>query len=94
MYQGPFGKSTAGIGIGQVYLGWRPWDWVDITAGKMPNPLYTTPLVWNGNISPEGFAERFKYTVGPADFFATFGQFLYAGFQPRFRLRDPGFNRT
>jgi hypothetical protein len=81
-YQGPFGKSTASIGIGQVYLGWRPWDWVDLTVGKMPNPLYTTPLVWNGNISPEGFAERFKYAVGPVDFFATFGQFLYADFNP------------
>jgi Putative porin len=81
-YQGPFGKSNAGINIGQVYLGWRPWDWLDLTVGKMPNPLYTTPMVWSGNISPEGFAERLKYTVGPADFFATFGQFLYADFNP------------
>ena len=81
-YQGPFGKSNAGINIGQVYLGWRPWDWLDLTVGKMPNPLYTTPMVWNGNISPEGFAERLKYTVGPVDFFATLGQFLYADFNP------------
>jgi hypothetical protein len=81
-YQGPFGKSTAQINIGQAYFGWRPWDWVDLTAGKMPNPLYTTPMVWCGNISPEGAAERFKYAVGPADFFATFGQFLYADFNP------------
>jgi len=81
-YQGPFGKSNSGINIGQVYLGWQPWDWLDITVGKMPNPLYTTPMVWSGNISPEGFAERLKYTVGPVDFFATFGQFLYADFNP------------
>ena len=81
-YQGPFGKSNSGINIGQVYLGWRPWDWMELTVGKMPNPLYTTPMVWSPNISPEGFAERFKYTVGPVDFFATFGQFLYADFNP------------
>ncbi|MGB7767696.1 MAG: putative porin [Verrucomicrobiia bacterium] len=81
-YQGPFGKSNSGINIGQVYLGWRPWDWLDLTVGRMPNPLYTTPLVWSGNISPEGFAEHLKYTVGPADFFATLGQFLYADFNP------------
>ncbi len=81
-YQGPFGKSNSGINIGQVYLGWRPWDWVDLTVGKMPNPLYTTPMVWNGSISPEGFAERLRYTVGPVDFFATLGQFLYADFDP------------
>jgi hypothetical protein len=81
-YQGPFGKSNAGINIGQAYLGWRPWDWVDVTVGKMPNPLYTTPMVWSGNLNPEGAAERFKYAVGPADFFANFGQFLYADFNP------------
>ncbi|HUA39333.1 MAG TPA: putative porin [Candidatus Sulfopaludibacter sp.] len=82
VYQGPFGRSNSGISIGQVYLGWRPWDWVDLTVGKMPNPLYTTPMVWSPTISPEGFAERFKYTVGTVDFFATFGQFLYADFNP------------
>lgn len=93
-YQGPFGKANAGINIGQVYLGWRPWDWVDLTAGKMPNPLYTTPMVWSGNISPEGFAERLKYTVGPADFFATLGQFLYADFNPDSASGGLGLNGT
>ena len=81
-YQGPFGKSTAGINIGQVYLGWRPETWVDFTVGKMPNPLYTTPMVWNANINPEGAAERFNYTVGEADLFATFGQFIYEDLNP------------
>lgn len=78
-YQGPYGKSTAGIDVGQIYLGWKPEEWVNITLGKMPNPLYTTPMVWSGSLNPEGAAEQFKYTVGEADFFATFGQFLYAG---------------
>jgi Putative porin len=81
-YQGPFGKSNAGINIGQVYLGWKPWDWLNLTVGKMPNPLYTTPMVWSGNLNPEGFAERFKYNVGSVNFFATFGQFLYADLNP------------
>ena len=79
---GPFGKSGAGVNIGQVYLGWRPESWVNLTLGKMPMPLYTTPMVWNPNISPEGAAEQFNYTVGEADFFATFGQFLYADYGP------------
>ncbi|MDE3067127.1 MAG: putative porin [Verrucomicrobiota bacterium] len=82
-YQGPFGKSTAGINVGQAYLGWRPWPWVDLTLGKMPNPLYTTPMVWDPDLDPEGAAERFKYTIGPADFFATFGQLIYATFAQR-----------
>ncbi len=81
-YQGPFGKSNAGINFGQAYIGWKPEDWVDITIGKMPNPLCTTPMVWDTDLNPEGLAERFKYTVGPADFFATFGQFIYQDTNP------------
>jgi hypothetical protein len=81
-YQGPFGKSNSGINVGQAYIGWRPESWVDVTVGKMPNPLYTTPMVWDGDLTPEGLAERFKYAIGPAEFFANFGQFLYQDTNP------------
>lgn len=76
-YNGPFGKSTAGINIGQAYIGWRPSSWLDITVGQMPMPLYTTPMVWDTDINPAGAAEHLKYTIGQADLFANFGQFLY-----------------
>jgi len=82
VYQGPFGKSTAGINLGQAYLGGRFGDWLDVTVGKMPNPLYTTPMVWDGDLSPEGLVERFKFPVGHADFFVTLGQFLYEDTNP------------
>lgn len=91
-YQGPFGKSTASLAIGQAYLGWRPKDWVDITVGKMPNPLFTTPLVWDTDINPEGAAEHFKYKVGEAEFFATFGQFIYQDINPSSASGGLGFN--
>ena len=91
-YYGPFGKSQAGVNLGQLYLGWDPEDWVDITVGKMPNPLFTSTLVWSSAISPEGFAERFKYTIGEAQFFANFGQFLYQDFNPVFASKGLGIN--
>jgi hypothetical protein len=78
----PYGKSAAGINIGQVYLGWKPETWLDLTVGKMPNPLFTTPMVWSSSINPEGLAERLNYTVGQVDFFANFGQFLYQDQNP------------
>ena len=81
-FPGPSSKSNDGINVGQAYLGWRPADWVDITVGKMPNPLYTTAMIWDPDINPEGAAERFKYSVGAIDFFATFGQFLYQDVNP------------
>ncbi len=91
-YHGPFGKSTAGIGIGQAYLGWHRWDWLNLTVGKMPNPLFTTPMVWDSDLNPEGFSERFTRTVGSADLFATFGQFLYQDVNPSSASGGLGFN--
>ena len=80
-YAAPFSKNNNTLNVGQVYVGWRN-DWLDITLGKMPNPLYTTTMVWSGSINPEGAAETFKHTVGEADLFATFGQFLYQATNP------------
>jgi len=91
-YQGPFGKSSATLGVGQLYLGWRYGDWVDVTLGQMPMPLYTTPMVWDSDISPMGAAERFKYNVGPAQLFANFGQFVYADFNPNYASGGLGIN--
>ncbi|HLP76158.1 MAG TPA: putative porin, partial [Candidatus Paceibacterota bacterium] len=88
-YQGPFGKSTGGIGVGQVYLGWKPTSWLEITAGKMAQPLYTTSMIWDGDVTPEGLAEHFTWTVGEADLFANFGQFLYQDTNPT--KSDAGF---
>jgi hypothetical protein len=78
----PSAKNSDGIGIGQAYLGWRPTDWFEMTVGKMPMPLYVTPLLWDSDINPEGAVEKFKLSVGPADFFANFGQFLYQDSNP------------
>ena len=78
----PYGKSAAGISIGQIYMGWKPADWVDLTVGKMPNPFFTSSMVWSSSINPEGLAEHLNYTVGEADFFANFGQFLYQDENP------------
>jgi hypothetical protein len=89
-YEGPYGKSTAGINIGLIYLGWQPESWLNITAGKMPNPLYTTTMVWSRNINPEGLAEQLKYKIGPVDLFANFGQFLYQDANPIVETPDLG----
>jgi hypothetical protein len=73
----PSDKAGSGIYVGQVYLGWRPEDWLQLIIGRMPQPLYTTPMVWSPNISPEGLFEKFNTDVGPVNLFADFGQFDY-----------------
>jgi Putative porin len=91
-YNGPFGKSTAGINVGQIYLGWRPTEWFDFTIGQMPQPLYTTSMVWDSDLNPEGASERFNYKVGEASFFANFGQFYYQDINPTYSSGGLGFN--
>jgi len=78
----PSAKTDDGVNVGQAYVGWRPTSWFDITLGRMPNPLYTTAMVWDSDIMPEGAAERFKTTLGPVDLFGTFGQFVYQNVDP------------
>ena len=78
----PSAKNSDGINIGQAYLGWHPTSWYEMTVGKMPMPLYITPLVWDSDINPEGAVEKFKFTTGPVDLFANFGQFMYQDSNP------------
>jgi hypothetical protein len=81
-YNGPFSKSSDSIYLGEAYLGWRPTSWLDISMGRVPQPLYTTPMVWDSDYTPEGIVEKLKYTYGPVDYFATFGQFIYQDVTP------------
>lgn len=81
-YYGPFGKSSSTLALGQLYLGWRPTPWADLAVGRLANPFFTTSMVWDPDLAPEGAVERFKGSVGAADFFATFGQFIYEDTNP------------
>jgi len=78
----PSDKTSDFLNIGQVYLNWHPTEWYEMTVGRMPMPLYTTPMVWDSDINPEGAFEKFKYTLACVDLFADFGQFDYQNVNP------------
>ena len=59
---GPYSKDSDRISVGQVYLGYRGFKDVTVTAGRMPQPLVTTPMVWDNDINPEGVAEQWKHS--------------------------------
>jgi len=82
----PFAKNNDGLSIGQIYLGWRPANWFEMVVGKMPMPLYVTPMIWDADLNPEGAFEKFKGSWGPVDFLAQFGQFVYQDTNPDFGL--------
>ena len=80
---GPFSKgNNYSLFVGLAYLGWRPTSWLDISVGRVPQPLYTTPMVWDSDFTPEGVVEKVKFTRGPLDFFATLGQYIYQDVTP------------
>jgi hypothetical protein len=74
---GPFGKDKSLLSVDQVFLGWKPTDYLTLTGGKAPNPFYTTSMIWDDNLNPEGASEQFDKTFDNLEVFATAGQFIY-----------------
>ena len=62
---GPFGKTSDGAFVGQAYLGYSGFRDITLTAGRMPNPFVTTPMVWDGDINPEGFRAAVQTHLQP-----------------------------
>lgn len=46
-----------------------------VWGGKFENPFYSTSLVWDGDLTPEGTAVSVTPKLGPADLFFTGGVF-------------------
>ncbi len=73
-------SSQKQIWIDRAYLRWNAADWLSVTGGKMPLPFFriaSTDIVWDDDVSPEGFAENFRAT--PMDgvvIFLNAGQFV------------------
>ena len=74
---GPFTKTKDAVYIGQVWARWNPNSAFNLTVGRMPNPLTTTSMVWDGDINPEGIAEQFNVRRGQLEYSATLAQFVY-----------------
>src|SRR5262245_29131417 len=59
---GPFEKNSDTIYVGQAYGGYKGFPGFTFTAGRMPNPMVNTRLVWDPDINTEGMAEQWKHT--------------------------------
>ncbi len=56
------GFNNYNIFISRAFLGWHSTDDVlTLVAGKQPNPFYTTDLVWDPDINPQGITESVKF---------------------------------
>jgi hypothetical protein len=65
------------IFIDRVYASWQPADFFKITGGKHKNLLFTTPLVWDPDVNPEGVSESLKFDITDGiEIFANLGQWF------------------
>jgi len=76
--------NKQGVFIKRAMLGWKATDWLTLEAGRMNNPLYTTPMVWDADLNFEGLAEKVNYKLNFADLFFTATQSEYLGDRKNF----------
>ena len=91
-----FGKSTTpnptnsniddkeGVFVKRAMIGYKATDWLTLEAGRMNNPLYTTPMVWDADLNFEGLAEKLNYKFNDLDTFFTAAQAQYQGDRKNF----------
>jgi len=68
--------SEKPLWIDQAYISWKPDQIKGLTLyfGKSKNPFTHSQLVWDNDVSPEGFFERFQPIKGAISPFLTLGQ--------------------
>ncbi len=55
------GFNNYDIYLSKAYIGWEAADWLTIVGGKQDNPFYTTNMVWDSDINPQGFVEVLEF---------------------------------
>ena len=76
--------NKAGVNIKRAMIGWKATDWLTLEAGRMNNPLYTSPMVWDADLNFEGLAEKVNYKYNDFDMFFTAAQSQYQGDRKNF----------
>jgi polyhydroxyalkanoate synthesis regulator phasin len=49
--------------VKRAMVGYKATDWLSVEAGRIANPLYTTELVWDKDLTHDGAAAKFNYKV-------------------------------
>ncbi|MBL8415617.1 MAG: putative porin [Propionivibrio sp.] len=70
-----FNKYT--LYVDRAYIRYQPADWLTIIGGRIPNPFFSTDLVWDEDLNFDGIAATFKPAIGDGSIkpFLTIGAF-------------------
>jgi hypothetical protein len=55
------GYDQYGIYIARAFMGWAPIPGLTFIAGKQANPFYTTDLIYDPDLDPQGLVERIDF---------------------------------
>jgi len=63
------------VWVDRAFLEYTPLDNLKLVGGKMANPFWTTDLVWDSDINPEGGALVFTPKIAGIDYFVNLAVF-------------------
>ena len=65
--------------VKRAVLGWKPTEWLALEAGRIANPLYTTEMVWDKDLTFDGAVAKLNFKTGDTKIFLTGVAFQYMG---------------
>jgi hypothetical protein len=63
------GNDDYALSIARAYVSWQYSPELLLVGGKQKNPFYTSDLVWDSDINPQGLSEIYKRSVSAKDTF-------------------------
>lgn len=65
--------------VKRAMVGFKATDWLALEAGRIANPLYTTQMVWDADLTFDGAAAKMNFMNGDTKFFVTGAATQYKG---------------
>ncbi len=65
--------------VKRAMVGFKATDWLALEAGRISNPLYTTQMVWDADLTFDGAAAKMNFKQGESKFFVTGAATQYRG---------------
>lgn len=79
-------NTKENVFVKRAMLGWNATDWLKLEAGRVANPLYTTSMVWDADLTFEGLVEKVDFNTGKINWFGNFAQTQYLGDRQDFNV--------
>ena len=77
------GFNKNAIFLDRAFVNYTPYEWLKVTGGRIPNPWFSTELMWNDNLNFDGFAATVNPTLREnLRGFLTAGAFPIQNFTP------------